>query len=124
MANIEWTHEAEQRLRAVHEYISADNPAAANRVVVQIYEKVQLLRQHPRLGQRYEPIANREVREILYGHYRKPFPDHFGRKDSNSGRFSCRDGPGLLHRMRQNKAIDTEPPTNRFEMDDRSAATA
>ena len=35
-----------------------------------IYEKIQLLREHPRLGQRYEPIRDHEVREILYGHYR------------------------------------------------------
>jgi len=32
--------------------------------------KVQLLREHPRLGQRYELIADREVRETSYGHYR------------------------------------------------------
>jgi plasmid stabilization system protein ParE len=35
-----------------------------------IYAKVQLLCEHPRLGQRYEPIADREVRETSYGHYR------------------------------------------------------
>ena len=35
-----------------------------------IYDKIQLLRTHPRLGQRYEPIVDREVRETLYGHYR------------------------------------------------------
>ena len=73
MAEIEWTEEGERRLRSVHDYIAEDNPAAAARVVVEIYEKVQLLRQHPRLGQRYEPIADREVREILYGHYRIPY---------------------------------------------------
>ena len=35
-----------------------------------IYDKIRLLREHPRIGQRYAPIADREVREILYGHYR------------------------------------------------------
>lgn len=35
-----------------------------------IFAKVQLLGEHPRLGQRYEPIADREVRESAYGHYR------------------------------------------------------
>jgi len=38
--------------------------------VTGIYERIQQLRRHPRLGQRYEPIVDREVREILYGHYR------------------------------------------------------
>ena len=75
MAEIEWTEEGERRLRSVHDYIAEDNPMAAERVVVEIYEKVQLLRQHPRLGQRYEPIADREVREILYGHLPDPLFD-------------------------------------------------
>lgn len=39
-------------------------------MVTGIYEEIQLLRTHPRLGQRYEPISDRQVREILYGHYR------------------------------------------------------
>ena len=43
---------------------------AAHKVVSGIYEKIQRLRRHPRLGQRYERIVDREVREILYGHYR------------------------------------------------------
>ena len=73
MANIEWTQESEERLRSVHDYIAVDNPSAAYRVVVQIYEKVQLLRKHPRLGHRYEPIKDREVRAILFGHYSIPY---------------------------------------------------
>jgi len=44
--------------------------AAAHKVVTGIYERVQTLRSHPRLGQRFEPIKDREVRQILYGHYR------------------------------------------------------
>ena len=39
-------------------------------VVTGIYEKIKVLSEHPRLGQRYQPICDREVREILYGHYR------------------------------------------------------
>ncbi|MEM9368953.1 MAG: type II toxin-antitoxin system RelE/ParE family toxin [Planctomycetota bacterium] len=73
MAKIEWTAEAEHRLRAVHDYIAEDNAAAATKVVIEIYEKVQLLTTHPHLGQRYEPIIDREVREVLYGHYRIPY---------------------------------------------------
>ena len=73
MAAVEWTAEAERRLRLVHDYISEDNFTAASNVVVEIYEKVQLLGSHPRLGQRYELIADREIREILYGNYRIPY---------------------------------------------------
>ena len=70
MAAIVWTREAVGWLEEIHDYIAADRPAAAHGVVAGIYDKVQLLRDHPRLGQRYEPILDREVRVILYGHYR------------------------------------------------------
>ncbi|NOY43550.1 MAG: type II toxin-antitoxin system RelE/ParE family toxin [Planctomycetes bacterium] len=70
MAKIIWTNEAASRLEDIHDYIASENPSAAHKVVCGIYEKIQLLRSHPRLGQRYEPITDREVREVLYGHYR------------------------------------------------------
>ena len=70
MAEIVWTLEAARCLEEIHDYIAADSPAAAYKVVTGIYDKIQLLRAHPRLGQHYEPITVREVRETLYGHYR------------------------------------------------------
>jgi len=70
LTEIVWTHEAIRCLEGIHEYITADSPRAATDVVAGIYAKVQLLRAHPRLGQRYEPIRDREVRETSYGHYR------------------------------------------------------
>ena len=70
MAKIVWTLEAARCLEDIHDFIAEDSPTAAQKVVTGIYEKIQLLRVHPRLGQRYEPIADREVRETLYGHYR------------------------------------------------------
>ncbi len=70
MAEVVWTREAAACLEAIRDYIAADSPAGAHKVVCGIYDKIQLLRTHPLLGQRYEPIADREVREILYGHYR------------------------------------------------------
>lgn len=70
MAQITWTREAANSLEEIHDYIAANSPSAAINVVTGIYEKIQLLRDHPRIGQRYSPISDREVREILYGHYR------------------------------------------------------
>jgi toxin ParE1/3/4 len=70
VAEIAWTSEAVRCLEGIHEYIAEDNPRAAVDVVRGIYAKVQLLREHPRLGQRYEPIQDREVRETTFGHYR------------------------------------------------------
>ena len=47
MAEVEWTDEAERRLRSVYDYIAEHNPTAASKVVVEIYEKVQLLASYP-----------------------------------------------------------------------------
>lgn len=70
MAEIVWTSEAFRWLGEIHQYIAADSPDAADRVLDGIYAKVGLLRDHPRLGQRYEGVTDREVRVVLYGHYR------------------------------------------------------
>jgi plasmid stabilization system protein ParE len=70
VAAVAWTLEAIRCLEIIHDSIAAENPRAAIGGVRGIYAKVQLLRDHPRLGQRYEPIVDREVRETSYGHYR------------------------------------------------------
>jgi len=70
MAAVAWTQEAIRWLDDIHAYIAADSPEAAARVCSGIYDKVQLLREHPRLGARYETITDREVRVLLFGHYR------------------------------------------------------
>jgi plasmid stabilization system protein ParE len=70
MAQIVWTSEAQRWLRDVYDYIAAENPAAAERVALSIYDSVRVLREHPRLGQRYLFVADREVRILHYGHYR------------------------------------------------------
>ena len=70
MVEINWTHEAEVWLRDIYSYIAIDNRDAAQRTITGIFEKVQLLAHHPRLGHRYEAEKSREVRILLYGHYR------------------------------------------------------
>ncbi len=70
MAEIVWTREVARCLEDIHDYISEDSAQSAAKVINGIYEKIQLLRRHPRLGQRYEPVTDREVRETRYGHYR------------------------------------------------------
>ncbi len=73
MAEITWTIEAITRLREIHDYIADENPRSASNVVAGIYSKVQLLRRFPQLGQKYEPITDRHVREIIFGNYRIPY---------------------------------------------------
>jgi len=70
MAEIAWTAEAERWVREIHEYISKRNPGAARRTIEGIYRKVQLLAKFPELGFRYERARDRNLRILLYGHYR------------------------------------------------------
>jgi len=55
LAEINWTRESEIWLRDIYNYIAADDPEAAARTIIEIYEKAQLLRNHPRIGYKYEP---------------------------------------------------------------------
>ena len=70
MAEIIWTAEAQTWLRDIYDYIAVDNREAAARTVLGIFSKVQLLKSHPQIGQRYEFVSPREIRILLYGHYR------------------------------------------------------
>ena len=70
MAEIRWTNEAEVWLRDIYDYIAHDNPSAAARVVGGIYEKSQLLKEHPEIGYKYRSESEGEIRILLYGHYR------------------------------------------------------
>ncbi len=70
MAEIRWTAEAEMWLKDIYEYIFQDNPSAAAEVVEGIYEKAQLLKDHPEIGYKYRSEPDGEVRILLYGHYR------------------------------------------------------
>ena len=70
MAEIKWTAEAEQWLRDIFAYISADKPEAARRVVEGIYEKAQVLQRFPEIGYRYDSYPDLNIRILLYGHYR------------------------------------------------------
>jgi plasmid stabilization system protein ParE len=70
MAEVRWTEESVQWLRDIYDYIASDNPAAATRVVDSIYQKAQVLIDQPRIGYKYHSASGREVRILLYGHYR------------------------------------------------------
>ncbi|MBL1142167.1 MAG: type II toxin-antitoxin system RelE/ParE family toxin [Proteobacteria bacterium] len=70
MAEIRWTYEAELWLKDIYEYIALDNPTAAEQVIDGIYNKAQILKDHPELGHKYEAPEKEDVRILLYGHYR------------------------------------------------------
>ena len=70
MAEVVWTERASNWLQDIYNYIAEDNPAAAMRTVEAIYNKAMLLSNFPELGYRYERWPDRNVRILLYGHFR------------------------------------------------------
>lgn len=70
MAQIRWTEEAYRWLRDIYDYIAADNPEAAHKVVTGIYEKGQVLLRFPEMGYTYRSEKEGIIRILLYGHYR------------------------------------------------------
>ncbi len=69
MGTLNWTDEAQRWLRDILDYIAADNPSAAARTIDGIYESAQVLSAFPEIGHRYF-VSTRNVRILLYGHYR------------------------------------------------------
>ena len=69
MGQLRWTNESLRWLEDIFEYIAGENPAAARATVDGLYKRAQMLREHPQIGYRYEG-SEREVRVLLYGHYR------------------------------------------------------
>jgi toxin ParE1/3/4 len=70
LAEINWTRESEIWLKDIYDFIAVDDPKAAARTIINIYEKAELLVRHPQLGYRYESEVTRHVRILLYEHYR------------------------------------------------------
>jgi plasmid stabilization system protein ParE len=70
MAEISWTDEAQRWLKDIFDYVATDNPQAAARTVEGIYDRTQDLRRFPELGSRYTASSSRDVRILLYEHYR------------------------------------------------------
>ncbi|MBI4811108.1 MAG: type II toxin-antitoxin system RelE/ParE family toxin [Ignavibacteriales bacterium] len=70
MAKINWTAEAEHWLYDIYLYISKDNPQAAASTIQSIFEKAQILQNFPEAGYRYSHQLRKDIRILLFGHYR------------------------------------------------------
>lgn len=69
MVELHWTTESQQWLEDIFEYIAQENPIAARNVVSSIFERTQVLSSFPESGYIYQ-ASDRNVRILLYGHYR------------------------------------------------------
>jgi plasmid stabilization system protein ParE len=67
---VKWTFEALHWLKEIHDYIARDNPSAAQKTVQGIHRLASTLSAFPQRGYRFEEVSDREIRVVLYGHYR------------------------------------------------------
>lgn len=70
MGQIRWSIEAYDWLKNVRDYIAKDKPVIAQKLAKGIIEKINLLREFPEIGYRLSTAAGKQVRVLLYGHYR------------------------------------------------------
>jgi toxin ParE1/3/4 len=82
LTSIVYTQRAEDELRAIWRYIAQDhdNEPAADRILLAIGEKIELLRNHPRLGPRRSDIAA-GARLLIEGHFLVLYETHPGPAD-------------------------------------------
>lgn len=66
---VKWTSKASANLVRLHDFLAAVNRETAVRVVQSLAAAPRRLQEHPRLGERLDEFAPREVRRIIVGPY-------------------------------------------------------
>jgi addiction module RelE/StbE family toxin len=95
MAEVIWAESALNDLDTIADYIALDNPAAARRLVQKIFEHVDHLQRHPRLGSKPQELKGWRYRQVV-----EPPCRIFYREDS--GRVL------ILHVMRSERMLTSE----------------
>lgn len=67
MAELVWTEPALSDLDEIAEYIALENPAAARKLVQEIFSVVERLERHPGSGKIPEELEGSRYREVLSG---------------------------------------------------------
>ncbi|WP_070971219.1 type II toxin-antitoxin system RelE/ParE family toxin [Vibrio sonorensis] len=65
-----WSPLALQKLGDLAEFISLDNPSAAEKWVNEVFDITKLLGSMPEMGRFVPEIPNMSYREIIFGNYR------------------------------------------------------
>ena len=65
-----WSPLTIDRAAEIAEYISLDNPTAANKWIEKIFEKVKVQSTTPEVGRKVPEINRKEIRELIFGNYR------------------------------------------------------
>ena len=71
-----WTVEAKDMLMKIFDGLAGCDPAIAASVARGIFAKSQVLLKSPEIGWHFESFPDRDVRVLLYGHYRIAYEIH------------------------------------------------
>jgi plasmid stabilization system protein ParE len=88
---VAWTDPALERVDEIALHIAQDNPDAATRWTVELFDAVEQLVDFPESGRVVPEVGTREVRELIFGAYRV-----FYRVGSSVEVLSVRHGSQLL----------------------------
>jgi toxin ParE1/3/4 len=69
VAEIIWSQEAQEDLRAIRKYVARDNPTVADRIIDDLVASAQLLSDFPTSGRTVEELKQERVREIIVTPY-------------------------------------------------------
>jgi addiction module RelE/StbE family toxin len=64
-----WSPLAVERAAEIAEYISRDNPTAAEKWIDTVFSKVEQLKSFPEIGRIVPEINSKDFRELIYGNY-------------------------------------------------------
>ena len=70
MVEIFWTAESKKWLREIYDYISLDSPNNARKVIDDIVERTNVIKDFPLCGQKLIEWTENDIRMLLYGSYR------------------------------------------------------
>ena len=70
MVKVRWTDYALENLVAIGDYIEADSPFYAQKVVNHLFNPVDILEIHPLSGRIVPEFENKTIRELIRNNYR------------------------------------------------------
>ncbi len=67
---LEWSPLAIERVLEIAQYIALDKPSVAQEWAVDVFNCVEKLKIHPKLGRMVPEIKDDDYRELIHGNYR------------------------------------------------------
>ncbi len=70
MGKVVWTEESVNWLERIKIYVSQNSTIASDKLIKNIINESLILEKFPNIGLLYKKLSEREVRILIYGHYK------------------------------------------------------